>query len=86
MAMNQNAKLERISDESLIVGIDIAKKVHVARAVDWGGVELGKPLVFENTADGFQSLQGWMVHLQGKYSKSTSIRWNGADGALLAQP
>jgi transposase len=73
MAMNQNAKLKRIKDDTLIVGIDIAKRTHVARAIDWRGVELGKPLTFENNANGFQSLLGWMDDLQNKYGKSSLI-------------
>nr|WP_281392566.1 hypothetical protein [Salicibibacter cibi] len=42
MNYNANEKLEQITPETLIVGIDIAKDKHVARAVDDRGYEFGK--------------------------------------------
>lgn len=41
MSITQNSKIRRITDSTLVVGADIAKKVHVARACDVRGVELG---------------------------------------------
>jgi transposase len=49
MSITQNSKIRRITDSTLVVGADIAKKVHVARASDVRGVELGKPLSFDNS-------------------------------------
>ena len=37
MSIAQNRKLERISDHTLVVGVDIAKKRHVARPAIFGG-------------------------------------------------
>ena len=36
MAKNVNAKIQRITEGTLVIGIDIAKHTHVARSVDWG--------------------------------------------------
>ncbi len=40
----QNQRITRISDKTLVVGADIAKETHVARAIDFRGIELGKGL------------------------------------------
>ena len=56
MSITQNSKIRRITDSTLIVGADIAKKVHVARASDVRGVELGKPLTFDNSRRGFEEI------------------------------
>lgn len=43
------------------VGADIAKKAHVAR--DVRGVELGKPLTFDNSRHEFEKLLTWIWSL-----------------------
>lgn len=69
MAKNVNAKIQRITEGTLIVGIDIAKHTHVARCVDWRGIELGKPLAFENTISGFEGLEQWLAALKHSLAK-----------------
>jgi transposase len=44
---------------TLIVGVDIAKFKHVARAQDYRGVELGRPITFENNREGFEFFVRW---------------------------
>ncbi|WP_412760450.1 IS110 family transposase, partial [Peribacillus butanolivorans] len=56
--------IERISDNHLVVGVDIAQQLHVARAVNFRGIVVGDPLAFENNEDGFASLLKWMDKLQ----------------------
>jgi transposase len=48
--------------------VQIAKKVHVARATDVRGVELGKPLTFDNTRYGFERLLTWIRSLMVDHS------------------
>lgn len=57
MSITQNNKIRRITDSTLVIGADIAKKVHVARACDVRGVELGSPLTF--TTEGVDSRGCW---------------------------
>ena len=52
-----NQRIERITAEHLVVGIDIAKEKHVARAVNYRGLERGKHLTFNNDRWGFEKLQ-----------------------------
>ena len=68
MSITQNGKIRRITDLTLVVGADIAKKVHVARACDVRGVELGKPLTFDNTRHGFVRLITWIQSLMVDHS------------------
>ncbi len=60
MKSTQNEKISQIKTWTLVVGIDVAKEIHYARAFDYRGIELGKLLKFSNTAEGFQKLEQWM--------------------------
>ncbi|TLS34887.1 IS110 family transposase [Pseudalkalibacillus caeni] len=73
MNYNQNQKLTQITPSTLIVGIDIAKEKHVARAQDDRGYEFGKRLIFENRIHGFQQLLEWVSKLQQENNKSHVI-------------
>lgn len=63
MNYNQNHKIAQITPETLIIGVDIAKHSHVARAQDFRGMELGKTCFLENTKEGFQSFLDWINQL-----------------------
>ena len=49
-------KLETITPSTLIIGIDIAKKLQWARFTDYRGLELGKALKFRNDKNGFERI------------------------------
>jgi transposase len=51
-----NEKLEAITTNTLVVGIDIAKGNHWARYVNCRGVEFGKALTFDNNKNGFNTI------------------------------
>ena len=68
MSITQNAKIRRITDSTLVIGADIAKKVHVARACDVRGVELGTPITFDNGRSGFVRLHTWIRSLMLHHS------------------
>lgn len=53
MNYNQNQKLNQLDEGILIIGIDVSKKFHVARAQDFRGVEFRKGIKFDNTLKGF---------------------------------
>ena len=40
MNCTQNEKISQVSEETLVIGIDIASETHYARAFDWRGIEL----------------------------------------------
>jgi len=60
MQDKQNQLIERISDQHLVVGVDIAQQFHVARAVNYRGIVIGDPITFENDEIGFARFQAWM--------------------------
>lgn len=61
----QNQLIENITSKHLVVGIDIAQEIHVARAVNFRGIALGEPLSFTNNENGFKRLLQWIRNLQG---------------------
>lgn len=69
----QNQRIERITTEHLVVGIDIAKETHVARAVNYRGLEIGRHLTFSNSHEGFEKLLRWIQSLQSQHGLSQLI-------------
>ena len=51
-----NAKIEEITANTLIVGVDIAKETHWARFVDYRGMEVGKTVSFTSDKKGFEKI------------------------------
>jgi transposase len=51
-----NQRLEEITAETLIVGVDVAKAVHWARFVDYRGMEIGKAVSFRSDRQGFEKI------------------------------
>lgn len=66
----KNQRIQDITEQTLIVGADIAKKTHYARAVDFRGIELGNRCVFENERKGLLILVTWMKELKRVHRKS----------------
>lgn len=73
MNYTQNRKISQITPSTLIIGIDIAKDKHVARAQDDRGFEFGKRLIFENRIHGFQMLLDWVSRHQKENNKTHVI-------------
>lgn len=73
MNYTQNRKISQITPSTLIVGIDIAKDKHVARAQDDRGIEFGKRLIFENRIHGYQKLLDWVSRHQKEHQKTHVI-------------
>ena len=73
MNYNQNCRLNQITEKTLIVGIDVSKNFHVARAQDFRGIEFGKPITFDNNYEGVKKLECWMVQLIEEQQKEKLI-------------
>jgi len=54
--MFNSQKLEAITPNTLIIGVDIAKKLQWTRFTDYRGLELGKALKFQNDKNGFEKI------------------------------
>ena len=73
MKSTQNEKISQIKFETLVVGIDIGKETHYARAFDYRGIELARLLKFSNTDQGFQRLEQWMRDICKQQEKTEII-------------
>ncbi len=72
MKYTQNEKIMQVTEETLIVGIDIGKRRHHARVFDWRGIELSKKIAFPADQKGFTALYGWMME-KAKIAGKTKI-------------
>ncbi|GED17286.1 IS110 family RNA-guided transposase [Aneurinibacillus migulanus] len=70
MNYTQNHRIKQMNEFTLIVGADIAKHKHVARAQDFRGIEVGKPCVFDNSRARFNKLLHWIHLLMEGHSKT----------------
>ena len=60
MNNTQNDKIVQVTNETMVIGIDIGSEKHWARAFDNRGMELSrKAFCFNNTAEGFASFEDW---------------------------
>lgn len=73
LKQKQNQRIIRITEKTLVVGADIAKKIHVARAVDFRGLELGNDCVFHNDQEGLTKLTTWMKELGRIHEKADIV-------------
>jgi transposase len=63
----------QIKPETLVVGVDVGKNVHYARAFDYRGIELAKLTKFSNNRKGFESFDSWMKSLMVLKGKTDTI-------------
>ncbi len=70
----QNAKIEAITEKTLVLGIDIGSEMHYARAFDYRGIEYSKkPFKFSNTEAGFVTFKEWILDLKERHEKDKVI-------------
>lgn len=69
-----NQRIERITSQHAVVGIDIAKDAHAAQVTNYRGRTLtNRHLSFPNTREGFEKLLGWLRDLQAKHQLQALI-------------
>ena len=83
----QNAKIEAITEKTLVLGIDVGSETHYARAFDYRGIEYSKkPFKFSNTEPDLRHLRN------GSWNSKKGMRrirwfrvWNrpGITGSIL---
>lgn len=72
VALNQ--RVDRVTEKTLVIGVDIAKEMHVAQAANFRGRILNRyPIRFNNSEDGFQQLFCFMHKLQEQYGMNDVI-------------
>jgi len=73
MNYTQNYKINQVEEETLVVGVDIAKKTHYARAFDWRGLEVSKVKKFNSDKEGFEEFSRWVKEVSKKAEKTKVI-------------
>ncbi|QAS53392.1 IS110 family transposase [Halobacillus litoralis] len=73
MNHNRNNKINQITEDSLVIGIDIAKKKHYACALDDRGRELQRPLGFNQSLEGFESFRENVDEWLQRHKKSSVL-------------
>ncbi|PZD95757.1 IS110 family transposase [Paenibacillus sambharensis] len=69
-----NQRIERITMQHVVVGIDIAKDAHAAQITDFRGRSLtSKHLSFTNSLEGFERLLDWIKKAQAKHSLTSLL-------------
>ncbi len=83
----QNAKIEAITEKTLVLGIDVGSEMHYARAFDYRGIEYSKkPFKFSNTEAGFATFKEWILTSKKGMRRIRWFRvWNrpGITGSIL---
>lgn len=69
MNYKQNQRLNQLDENILIIGVDVSKKFHVARAQDFRGVEFKRGIKLDNSRQGFAEFEEWKNSLQRENQK-----------------
>jgi transposase len=69
----QNQRIEGITEHHVVIGVDIAKEIQVARAVTYRGIEIGMPCSLTNDRPGFEQFHHWIQSLQRQYDKTKVV-------------
>ena len=71
MNYTQNERIEQVSNDTLVIGIDIGSQMHYARAFDNRGKELTKRVFsFKNDIEGFNSFDQWAEKIKTDNGKN----------------
>jgi transposase len=73
MKYTQNFKISQVTENTLVIGVDIAKSKHYARAFDWRGMELSKVVSFRTDKRGFRRFQEWAEEIASETGKDKII-------------
>ena len=56
MLNSQINKIQAITSDTLIVGVDIAKNIQWAQFINFRGIEISKHICFKNNYSGFNTI------------------------------
>ncbi|WP_285398378.1 IS110 family transposase [Lysinibacillus sp. fls2-241-R2A-57] len=70
MHSNTNYKINQVTENTLVIGIDIAKKKHYACAIDERGRVLQKSFSFSQSREGFDAFYEKVLALRATHEKS----------------
>lgn len=59
MNFTQNQRINQVSEQTLVIGVDIASEINYAIAFNWRDLEQGKVFKIFNKLDCFQAFKEW---------------------------
>ena len=69
--MNNN--IISLNQSKLFIGVDLAKKVHVAKAIDINGAQVGYLSPVENSKEGFEIFKSWVYKIMEETKTESCI-------------
>ncbi len=74
MNLTQNDRLNQVTADTLVVGVDIGSQIHFSRAFDWRGFEFTKKAFrFGNSKEGFLAFLRWLEEIKNKTGMKKNI-------------
>ncbi|ARF16839.1 IS110 family transposase [Sporosarcina ureae] len=73
MNFTQNAKINQVTDQTLVIGMDIAKRTHYACMVDERGLILKKSFPVHQSSHGFEYFYECILNAKKQFGKSDVI-------------
>ena len=74
MNLTQNDRLNQVTADTLVVGVDIGSETHFARGFDWRGYEFSKRAFrFSNTQVGFLTFIRWAEEMMKRQKRPRSL-------------
>ncbi|KML25469.1 hypothetical protein VL12_21965, partial [Rossellomorea marisflavi] len=70
---NRNERINQISEDTLVIGVDIAKCVHYACAVDERGREVKKSFSFRQSRQGFETFYATILKVMESHQKKNVV-------------
>ena len=69
--MNNN--IVSLNQSKLFIGIDLAKKIHVAKAIDINGIQVGYLSSLKNDREGFKTFKSWVYKIMKETNTESCI-------------
>ena len=69
--MNNN--IVSLNQSKLFIGIDLAKKIHVAKAIDINGIQVGYLSSLKNDREGFKTFESWVYKIMKETNTESCI-------------
>lgn len=73
MKYTQNDRINQITDDTLIIGVDIASDTHYARAFDNRGIEYSRVMKFNNDIQGFNVFLKWIDEVKKESKRNQTV-------------
>ena len=71
--IQMNNNIVSLNQSKLFIGIDLAKKIHVAKAIDINGIQVGYLSSLKNDREGFKTFKSWVYKIMKETNTESCI-------------